>query len=175
MKLETERLVLIPLTLDHLRLAITDRSRMASELGLDNDVESLNETMKNVYGIKIENIEKDPDNYLFYTYWQLVHKDDNKIVGEIGFKGMPKDNGQIEVGYGTEKEYRSRGYMIEALKELVRWAFSQEIVAVRTIIACTDKGNIPSHRVLEKAGMRVYVEDDRYLYWKVENIKIRKD
>lgn len=169
MKLETERLILIPLSLNDLSQAIKDRRKMARILNLNPTVEDLDEMMLNIYKIKISNIERDPLNYQFYTYWQIILKQNNRIIGEIGYKGMPKENGQVEVGYGTDNEYQSKGYMAEALNELIRWTYLQNKVNVKSIIASTSKENIPSHKVLIKVGMEKYNEDDEYYYWKINN------
>lgn len=172
MKLETERLILVPLTLNNLKQALEDRSEMARVLNLYHDIEDLDDMMINVYMKKISNIEKDPANYIFYTYWQLVLKHDNKIIGEIGYKGMPDDHGRIEVGYSTDVDYQCNGYMTEALNELIRWTYSQNQVTVKSIVASTLKDNIPSHKVLKKVGAMNYKETDQLLWWKIENPEI---
>lgn len=175
MKLETERLILIPLSLNDLSQAIKDRRKMARILNLNPNVEDLDEMMLNIYKIKILNIERDPLNYHFYTYWQIILKQNNRIIGEIGYKGMPKEKGQVEVGYGTDNEYQSKGYMTEALNELIRWTYLQNKVNVKSIIASTRKENIPSHKVLIKVGMEKYYEDDEYYYWKSNNDMYQKN
>lgn len=165
MILETERLVLIPLSLDQLKKAIENRERVALELGLNSKVNNLDKNMMRVYNIKIQNIERDADNILFYTYWEIILKSEKKLIGEIGFKGIPNGLGQIEIGYGIEEGYRNKGFTTEAVIKLMEWVFHQDIIPVKYVTACTDKENIASQKVLLKAGMRITNEDDKYFYW----------
>lgn len=165
--LTTERLKLIPLTADDLKLCIENRSRMERKLGLAVTRKQLNEKMKGIYQIKINYIKRDKENYLLYTYWQIVPKKLNYIVGEIGFKDIPNSSGEIEVGYGLDEEHRGNGYMTEALIGLTKWAFAQK--GISAIIAVTDNNNIPSHRVLARSGFKIQGYDYQYIYWRIEN------
>lgn len=163
----TERLKLIPLTADDLKLCIENKSRMEKKLGLAVTGKQLSEMMKDIYKIKINYIKRNRGSYLYYTYWQIVPKDKNCIVGEIGFKDIPNNFGEIEVGYGLDEEHRGNGYMTEALIGLTKWAFAQK--GISAIIAVTDNNNIPSHRVLTRAGFRIQGYDYKYIYWRIEN------
>lgn len=60
--------------------------------------------------------------------------------------------GKIEIGYGSHPDYRSKGYMTEALKAITKWVFNQSILPVKKIITQTKKDNISSQKVLIKAG-----------------------
>lgn len=163
----TERLKLIPLTADDFKLCIEDKAKMEKKLGLVVTGNQLTGMMKGIYQIKIDYISRDKENLLYYTYWQIVPKDKNYIVGEIGFKDAPNSNGEIEVGYGLEEEHRGNGYMTEALIGLSKWAFSQQ--GISAIIAVTLKNNIPSQKVLARAGFMIQGYDSKYIYWRLEN------
>ncbi len=163
----TERLKLIPLTADNLKLCIKNRAKMEKKLGLSVSGKQLTDKMRGIYEIKAGCIGRDRKNLLYYTYWQIVPKDKNCIVGEIGFKDAPNSQGEIEVGYGLEEEYRGKGYMTEALVGLTKWAFAQPNISA--IIALTLKNNIPSHRVLRRAGFKIQGYDYKYIYWRLEN------
>lgn len=167
MYIETERLYLIPLTLDEMKRALQSKTQLANDLGFQLFSEELDEKMTQVYEAKIDKMEKDPENYFFYTFWQLVLKDEKIIIGEVGFKGLDTEEGQLEVGYGTEERFRNKGYMTEALTELIKWAFFQDKVKIRKIIAMTLSDNIPSQKVLEKAGLLLSHEEGSKLYWHV--------
>lgn len=163
----TERLKLIPLTADDLKLCIENKSKMERKLGLRISGKQLTEKMRGIYQIKVDCISRDKENLLYYTYWQIVPKDKQYIVGEIGFKDAPNNHGEIEVGYGLEEEHRGKGYMTEALVALTKWAFAQPNISA--IIAVTLNNNIPSHRVLMRAGFKIQGYDKRYVYWRLEN------
>lgn len=168
--LETERLKLIPLSLENLQEGQINKKKMDKSLGLNSNISNLNDFMKKIYKIKIDKILKDRENYLFYTYWLIVLKESNHIVGEVGFKNIPNDIGEIEVGYGLEEDNWGKGYMAEGLKELIRWAFELSHQKVLTIIACTNKDNKRSQRVLERMNMKIYKEDDNLFWFKHDYI-----
>jgi RimJ/RimL family protein N-acetyltransferase len=81
--------------------------------------------------------------------WFCVHRDKRELVGNAGFKGIPK-NGSVEIGYSMLEEHQRNGYCTEAVRALTAWAFEHE--AVQTIVAHTLPGLVPSIRVLEKCG-----------------------
>ncbi len=163
----TERLKLIPLTADDLKLCIENKSKMEKKLGLTVTGKPLSEMMKGIYEIKVDCMRRDRENYLYYTYWQIAPIDKNYIVGEIGFKDAPSSCGEIEVGYGLDEEHRGNGYMTEALVWLTKWAFNQN--GINAIIAVTLNNNIPSHKVLTRAGFKIQGYDNKYFYWRIEN------
>jgi [ribosomal protein S5]-alanine N-acetyltransferase len=79
------------------------------------------------------------------------------IIGAGGFKGEPVD-GCVEIGYGVAQERRGRGIATMAAVELVRIALAQP--GVRTVLAETAVINLPSRRVVEKAGFRWFGQRD---------------
>lgn len=171
MRLNTKRLILIPLTIEHLNQAIEDRQQMVRSLQLNRNISQLDEMMIKIYHTKIAKIEQNPSQYLFYTYWQMVLKETNRIIGELGFKGLSRENNLIEVGYGTNPDYQGKGYMTEALGAIIAWACTQDDVEVNGVSASTLKENIPSQKVLAKVGMTKFLEDEKYYYWKIERVK----
>lgn len=122
-ELQTERLRLIRLNLENLRLLIEDRQKMEKNLGLKITVEILDEHVKKAMETSFKYAMEDEENYLWYTNWQIVLKEKNRSIGSIGFKSYPNENGEVEVGYEILPEYQGKGYMTEALKEIVKWAF----------------------------------------------------
>ena len=78
----------------------------------------------------------------------------------VGFKGVPDSNGEVEIGYGIDPQFQRQGYMTEAVKAMIQWAFSEPACRVITAILSAPD-NIASHRVLEKSGFhRVYSGED---------------
>ena len=71
----------------------------------------------------------------------------------IGFKGVPDGQGEVEIGYGIDPDFRSKGYTTEAAGMLIDWALQQPSCLVVT--AWSDKENRASARVLEKVGMMI--------------------
>jgi RimJ/RimL family protein N-acetyltransferase len=104
-------------------------------------------------------LRKDPD-LLGYGVWLLIERESRTVVGSAGFQGHPNTDGEIELGYGVHADFRNRGYATEAARALVEWAIAQP--GVKRITAHCDQENIPSHRVVEKAGLtKCGVQADR--------------
>lgn len=83
-------------------------------------------------------------------YIQL--KDGIRMIGQIQFDDddLRYDTGSCNVSYSIMEEYAGRGYMTEALKAAIGYAFrmlGMEMVASRVFLE-----NEKSHRVLEKLG-----------------------
>jgi len=162
MLIETKRLRLVPLRHEDLQRAVRNKSRMADAIGLKCGVGLMDERMRSVYGIKAGKMTRDPENWLLYTYWQIVIRESGEIAGEVGLKGPPQ-NGKAEIGYGLEPEYRGNGYMAEAVRAFTAWAL-EDGRGIKTVIAQTDSCNEASRRVLERAGMAVF-QRDRQSVW----------
>ncbi len=86
-------------------------------------------------------------------FWEIIEKETRRRIGGLLFKGPPDENRAVEIGYGIDGDFRRRGYGLEAVEEGIRWAFSQ---GAKTVIAKVNPGNIPSRRLLERAGMVQY-------------------
>ena len=76
---------------------------------------------------------------------------DGLAVGGIGFFGPPDADGAVEVGYGLVAAARGRGLAGAALAQALGIAAAH---GVRVVRADTDPANLPSSRVLERAGFR---------------------
>jgi RimJ/RimL family protein N-acetyltransferase len=85
-----------------------------------------------------------------YPSYVIVLRESGQAVGSIGFFGPPDETGAVVIGYGLAEAARGLGYATEAVRGLIRYAFSRP--EVTRIVADTDLENVPSHRVLEKAG-----------------------
>ncbi|MEU7435295.1 GNAT family N-acetyltransferase [Streptomyces sioyaensis] len=73
-------------------------------------------------------------------------------LGSIGFHSPPDDEGFVEIGYDLSPSARGAGWATEAVRLLAGWAAAHP--EVRTVCALTEPENIPSQRVLERAGFR---------------------
>jgi ribosomal-protein-alanine N-acetyltransferase len=167
MRLESERMHLVPMDRETMEMSISDREAAISSMGVSSHgAEPLPEWMKNIYRIKIARMAEAPDAWLFCTYFVMVLKESGESAGEIGFKGPPAE-GKVEVGYGTREIHQGKGLMTEALRTLSEWTFGQMQHPVQTIIAHTEKDNAASRRVLEKAGFTRTGEEEGQDLWEL--------
>ncbi|MGI6207347.1 MAG: GNAT family N-acetyltransferase [Anaerolineae bacterium] len=84
--------------------------------------------------------------------WGLVHRGDGKLIGTCGFVAMVPEHGRAELGYAMGRPYWGQGYMTEAARAVIAYAFSN--LDLNRIEAMCDCENVASARVLEKCGMR---------------------
>ncbi|MFD8263146.1 GNAT family N-acetyltransferase [Streptomyces griseoluteus] len=92
----------------------------------------------------------------------LIRTEDDRAVGGMGFHGPPAQ-GSVEIGFDLHPEVRGRGYATEALTVLARWALTDP--GTDTVVATTTPDNIPSQRVMERAGFtRRPDQDGLYVY-----------
>src|SRR3954447_10018803 len=80
----------------------------------------------------------------------LIVDDDGRIAGECGVKGPPTAAGEVEIGYGLAGPSRGRGLGTRAVAALVEELRARP--GVRRIDAHVVADNLPSRRVLERAG-----------------------
>lgn len=169
MNLDTEHLKIIPLNLFQFSLLLQGMDKMETELKLISSNETLDEDTQTAMEGLYKDALKQPNDYLWYTNWQIILKSENKSIGSACFIKNPEDNETVEIGYGINAEYRNKGYATEAIQAMCNWALNQP--HMKTIIAETDKENYPSHKVLQKCGMTKYNETSSSIFWTVQNIE----
>ena len=88
---------------------------------------------------------------------------DGAVIGDCGLHGPVDEAGNAEIGYGLAVPSRGQGYGSEAVAAITAWLLSQP--EVRHLRACTLTDNVPSRRVLEKAGFSYAgIEDGEAVY-----------
>jgi RimJ/RimL family protein N-acetyltransferase len=102
------------------------------------------------------------DHGAFGTY-ELIRREDGAIIGAAGFVGPPDETGAVRVGYGIAESARAQGYATEALIALLEWASRQD--GLTCVLADTTRTNVPSQKVMERAGMQRIGEDGELLYY----------
>ena len=84
--------------------------------------------------------------------WAIVEKETGVIVGSIGFEDdtYRPDISSKEMGYSLAKSRWGKGYMTEAAKRLIRYAFDE--MKLDVLMIRTSETNRRSQRVIEKCG-----------------------
>ena len=168
-EMKTDRLRLIPLDFDS--IDPDEHQRIEQKLGLRLAHmilgEQIDREIKAAMRTSLENVIRDKKETQFYIDWQsvlIIVKEDNMIIGGFCFQMNPDEEGMVQIGYMIRPEYQKKGYMTEALTGCMAWIFERP--GVKYLVAQTTKSNRPSHRVLLKAGMTVYKETERSLWWR---------
>ena len=84
--------------------------------------------------------------------WGIEEKATGRVVGTIGYMWYQRDNNACEVGYSLARRRWNRGYMTEALAEVLRFSFEE--LGVHRVEAQHEVENAASGAVMRKCGMR---------------------
>lgn len=80
-------------------------------------------------------------------YFLIREKEKENVIGWCGYHTWYTDHDRAEIGYGLYfDEYKKKGYMTEALKEILRFGFEE--MNLHRIEAMVAEYNIPSVRLL---------------------------
>lgn len=83
----------------------------------------------------------------------IVEKGSGRVIGSIGLHPDGRRSKAIrakEIGYVLSHDYWGRGYMTEAVKRLIRYAFEELDLEILSV--CHFSYNQRSRRVIEKCG-----------------------
>lgn len=103
-----------------------------------------------------------------FESWMIIKSDTLEIIGDAGFKGFNEKEQNADIGYGIIKEERRKGYAKEAVKALINWAFSQEILAEITAKCLIQNDN--SINLLKKLNFIETEKDNEIIYWSLKNL-----
>lgn len=160
----TERLKLLPFTIEICEEVLSGSTSFLADLGFTAgygwpDFETLDTLPRILNNLKRV---KSPSGF---ESWMILCKNINSLIGDIGFKGLPNKNGEIDLGYGIIKSETGNGYEKEAAVGLVEWAFKQ--TGIKTITANCSKENYASQQILAFVDFNKIAEDQEMLYWKL--------
>lgn len=85
-------------------------------------------------------------------HFSIVEKITGNFLGHINIFFNDKNLRHIGCGYGINPEYWGKGYVTEALKELIDFGFNK--LKIKRICMTSDKRNKASWRVMEKCGLK---------------------
>jgi [ribosomal protein S5]-alanine N-acetyltransferase len=160
---QTERLQLVACPAQVARAAYQSRRQAETLLGVRVHDEWPGDDVRGFLPLYAQQVEGDA-SVLGWGIWVIVHKAEQVVIGDAGFKGKPDANRTVDIGYGIIPSYRRQGYGYEAALGLRDWAFTQPEVE-RMTADCLPQ-NTASARILEKLGMRqIGTSDMGMLMW----------
>lgn len=163
--IETPRLRLVPLSERQLGLCLHNLPAFELDLGFPFAREVVDTAVLRALGMKLKKMKlADPSTHEWYTYWLIVLKGERVGAGLVGFKGFPDEAGATEIGYGISPRFQNQGYMTEAARSLVDWAFTHPFC--RTVTATTVK-NPASNHLLEKLGAQLVERNGKSASWRI--------
>ena len=92
--------------------------------------------------------------FIPHDVWAIREKASGKVIGSIGLEpDKRRENvNSREMGYSLAKESWGKGYMTEAARAVIDYAFEEFDLVVLAI--CTGPENNRSQRVIEKCGFK---------------------
>lgn len=164
MRLETERLFLVPLSARQMWLWAENIPALEKEMNCKYRAEPMEDMFLEIVKGQAEKTSADEENYLYHTFWFLIRKSDRIVIGSADFKDVPDANKEVEIGYGLGKEFEHNGYMTEAIHTMCTWALQQS--AVSHVIAETDVDSPASQNILKRCGFSRYQQADT-CWWRL--------
>lgn len=161
-KIQTERLELIPYSLEVAEAAIADKSQIKKLLNVKIPSDWHWSEVEEVLPFFAQ-LAADPLQ-LGWGAWLMIHTRENTIIGDLGFGGK-NEQGIVEMGYNVLPAYQNQGYGFEAVQALVNWALTQP--NLHKIIATCPQDHLASKRILEKVGMQLKSCEEGLLKWEI--------
>lgn len=93
---------------------------------------------------------------------EYVMLHNGSIIGGIGLETL--DENTFEIGWVVSKDYRNKGFVTEAGKALIGYAF--DVLLARKVIAHCDIRNSASEKVMKKLGMTLIDNSGTRVYEK---------
>ena len=95
--------------------------------------------------------------------WKICLKNNDELIGYIGFWRIDQRNQRGEIGFGLDKGYQKKGLMHEAMNEVLSYGFSQ--LQLHSVIADVDPDNQASITLLVKSGFKKEAHFRRELFF----------
>ncbi len=92
-------------------------------------------------------LEDEPRNQ---QRWIIILKENGEKIGTCGFHCWNRDANEVETGYDLQPAHWRKGYMSEALAEII--SFAKTEMKIKKLIAHISVDNIASIKTAEKLG-----------------------
>jgi RimJ/RimL family protein N-acetyltransferase len=151
-ELVTERLRLVPITLDAIE-AVLDHDKVRAEEVVGArfpDAWPNDDLVALGFPFSREALRADPITRLWGDSL-VIARDEPRVIGSVVFHGRPRD-GIAEVAYSIEESSRCRGFAVEAVRACVEWALAEP--GITAVQATTFPWHLASLGVIRHVGMK---------------------
>ena len=168
MQIETPRLILLALTVEQLAKFRLAPELLAQELGISLSRRVVDTNVDRAITLKLAKLETvTKADHPWYSYWLIILKVEKFGAGLAGFKGIPNQMGEVEIGYGMDPNVQGSGYTSETVQALIDWAFQsprcQAITATQVL-----PGNLASQQLLTQLGFHLVEQSVNGLSYRLE-------
>ena len=146
--IETERLLLRPVTLDDAEAMFAYASDKDNTRYTFPTNQNLEETKNNIAQFYLANP---------LGRWGIELRDNGKFIGTIDLHKIDSVLKKAAIGYIINKKYWNQGLTTEANRAVIELAF--EKIGMNKLTALHDKDNPSSGKVMEKSGMHFSHEE----------------
>lgn len=142
--IETERLILRPVTLDDAKACFSWNSdeRVARFMSYST-AKDISQTIDWIKSTLIDESEWN---------WAFVLKEENRLIGSGGIGPNKEMKGYWGIGYNLHYDYWHKGYCTEAMKAIIDFAHNK--LGVKKICSNHAVDNPRSGKVMEKCGLK---------------------
>lgn len=146
--IETERLRLEPYAQAHASaLNAINNEPQVMEFLSDGVPETIADTQA-----KIATVRARWESFGF-SWWAIIEPKSEFMIGAACLQHVDNKAGaELEIGWRLTASANGHGYATEAGLAAADYAFN--VIGVEHVVAVADQGNIASHRVMERIGMR---------------------
>ena len=89
--------------------------------------------------------------------WAMILNSTGELIGDCGLTRQNVDGvAEIEIGYHVRRDHWGKGYAPEAARACRNYGFAK--LNVERLISLIRSENVPSRRVAEKIGMKIWKE-----------------
>jgi ribosomal-protein-alanine N-acetyltransferase len=94
--------------------------------------------------------------------WAIILKETNALIGTICYWQLNPADHRAEIGYMLHPDHQNKGYMHEALNEVINYGFG--VMQLHSIEANVKPDNQPSVKILEKSNFvrEAYFKENYY-------------
>lgn len=85
-------------------------------------------------------------------FWALTEKATNDFIGDFAFSRIIKEHHRAEIGYTLKSQYWGRGYMKEAMIEIIKFGFNR--LNLHSLEANVNPENKNSSEILLRMGFK---------------------
>ena len=82
--------------------------------------------------------------------WELIEKNDQKVIGSCGFHNWYEEHNRAEIGYALNHRYQGKGFMMEGLTRVIDYGFHE--MKLNRIEAFISPSNLKSISVINALG-----------------------
>lgn len=83
--------------------------------------------------------------------WGITLKEQGEVIGSCGFHNKVSQHYRTEIGFELSRKYWGQGLAREAIEAIIQ--YGMEYMTLHRIEALIEPPNLPSQRLVEKAGI----------------------